>query len=216
MAYVLHQKPRPWHLLIVVVTLGAMGMAQLVMIGLDFWGHYSDNIKGYLDDYAQMSEMFTTGHFLIRNLAVVLLVPIAEELLFRGIICAELRRFLPDGWVIFITGALFALFHMNVVQSSYVFFAGLAITAVYIWTRSIYLSIFMHMFYNFMGSSWQLLFQDNSLVQAITVIIELLAIPAGIVILVGLYMHYRPSQDKMLRALQARVGALGQAPYGRG
>jgi membrane protease YdiL (CAAX protease family) len=79
---------------------------------------------------------------------IAVLPAIGEEIFFRGLLSRGLiaRHGLILG-VIFAT-ALFALVHVNPVQVFVIFFMGLVMQAVFMWTRSILASILLHGLYN--------------------------------------------------------------------
>lgn len=84
-------------------------------------------------------------------LIVVVVGPIAEELLFRKTLTEALR---PWGWkfAAFVSGAAFGLFHGNVEQMVYAFIIGVLLACVYLKTGKIRYSIILHMAFNFFGS----------------------------------------------------------------
>lgn len=84
-------------------------------------------------------------------LIVVVVGPIAEELLFRKTLAEALR---PWGWkfAAFVSGAAFGLFHGNVEQMVYAFIIGVLLACVYLKTGKIRYSIILHMAFNFFGS----------------------------------------------------------------
>ena len=84
----------------------------------------------------------------------VVLVPLGEELLFRGIVQGELRRSFSPAITVVATTLLFAIFHLDLIQGSYVLIAGFALSVSYQLTRNILLPILMHMVFNFIGSGW--------------------------------------------------------------
>ncbi len=77
-------------------------------------------------------------------LKVVILAPIIEELIFRGIIMHGLMRNYPKGVAIFFSGLLFALFHMNPWQFPATFLLGMLLGWVMIRTRNIFACIIGH------------------------------------------------------------------------
>ena len=60
-----------------------------------------------------------------------LIAPIAEELLFRGVIYHELRRFVKTPSAMVISAALFAVYHGNSVQGIYAFVMGMLMVYAY-------------------------------------------------------------------------------------
>lgn len=81
--------------------------------------------------------------------AVVIMGPIMEEIIFRGLILRELRKNLPITAAIIIQGVLFGIYHLNMLQSIYTAFIGIMLGFVFAWTGSIWASIIVHVFSNF-------------------------------------------------------------------
>ena len=85
-----------------------------------------------------------------RILFVVLLGPIAEELVFRKFL---IDRMAPYGekLAVFLSALMFGLFHGNLSQLFYAFALGLVFGYVYLRTRKLRYSALLHMFINFIG-----------------------------------------------------------------
>lgn len=77
-------------------------------------------------------------------LKVVIIAPIIEELIFRGIIMHGLMRNYPKLIAIFFSGLLFALFHLNPWQFPATFLLGLLLGWIMIRTRNIFACIIGH------------------------------------------------------------------------
>ena len=84
-------------------------------------------------------------------LIMVILAPIAEELIFRKLLIDRIGHF-GDGAAIIISAVAFALMHTNIFQFFYALFVGLIFGYVYTRTRDVRYSIVMHAVLNFFGS----------------------------------------------------------------
>lgn len=114
----------------------------IYLIKPDWWDRYEE-----LMESSGLSEI----SFLIVLYAVIL-GPICEELIFRGLTLRMFNRSVSF-WVANICQAvLFGIFHMNIVQGIYA--CALGILLGYICEKSghIYYSIFMHILFNFWGT----------------------------------------------------------------
>lgn len=60
-----------------------------------------------------------------------ILSPVAEEIVFRGLIFNRMKRYFPTGISIIVCGLLFGIYHGNLVQGIYGCILGLAITFLY-------------------------------------------------------------------------------------
>ncbi len=104
--------------------------------------------------YSELVETVGIGETTwISLLATVILAPISEELLFRGLTLRFLRS---AGTKFAIANVLQALFfgilHMNLVQGIYAFVVGLVLGYVAGKCRTVFLPILLHLCFNFAGT----------------------------------------------------------------
>ena len=136
------------------IVLGSIGLTQIwmaVLSQLDPSSALGIQFQRYIDlmKHFEPSE----GWMMVLEIATtVILVPIGEELLFRGIIQDEMRRAFPPAFAVVATSLVFAIFHGNFIQGSYVFFVGLALSLAYHLTNNFYIPIGMHIVFNLVGS----------------------------------------------------------------
>ncbi len=108
-----------------------------------------DLLKNYIE---LMEAAGITEANLITILSVVVLAPIGEELLCRGIIFRLAGKVSSKFWIANIVQAFaFGLIHANLVQGTYAFFMGLALGYIYGKYRRIWLCMLLHASIN--GSS---------------------------------------------------------------
>lgn len=83
-------------------------------------------------------------------LGAVLIAPIAEELLFRGLI---LKLLLPYGeaWAVTLSAVLFALAHGSLFQMPYALIAGLCLGFAAVWGKGIFYPLVFHFSYNLLA-----------------------------------------------------------------
>lgn len=103
--------------------------------------------ESWLNDYAEASSVLDQTGF-VAVLATAIVGPIAEEVVFRGLIFTRLRRVLPGQWAIVISAAVFGLCHGNFVWFLYAFSLGLIFAWVTERTGSILPSMVMHIVFN--------------------------------------------------------------------
>jgi membrane protease YdiL (CAAX protease family) len=77
-------------------------------------------------------------------LKVVIMAPIVEELIFRGVIMHGLMRNYSKFTAVFVSALMFALFHLNPWQFPATFILGLLLGLLMVRTRNIYLCILGH------------------------------------------------------------------------
>lgn len=81
---------------------------------------------------------------LTRLLVTVLLAPLAEELVFRGLFRLELKPYLKPFPAALLSAVLFGIYHGNLTQGLYAFFLGLCLEWVCFWSESLLPAICLH------------------------------------------------------------------------
>ena len=81
------------------------------------------------------------------GLNVVVIPPLVEEIMFRGVILQSLRRY-GDGFAVLVSAMLFGMYHGNFIQMVFAFLSGLALGFVVIRTNSLLPSILIHFINN--------------------------------------------------------------------
>jgi membrane protease YdiL (CAAX protease family) len=98
--------------------------------------------------YEQVAEALTSGGLLVQILATGIAAPIAEELCNRGIVLNRLCSWMPKWAAILVGSALFGLIHLNLLQGMYAFVISIAMSAVYLRYRKLWVPIVGHMALN--------------------------------------------------------------------
>lgn len=129
-----------------------------LMIGMQYLSTYIINLiylinPTWYETYEElMSNMGFSDVSWVLAIYSVLIAPISEELIFRGVTMHYAQKNMPF-WIANIFQAfLFGAFHGNVVQGTYAFVVGLFCGYVCYRGNSIYLSIFFHMLFNIWGT----------------------------------------------------------------
>lgn len=105
-------------------------------------------------EYSKIMQGLQLDHFgIIPFLNVVILAPIGEEIIFRGITMNYAKKITNHFWIAnIVQAALFGLVHMNLIQGIYAFVLGLVLGYLSQTYQSIYVAMIMHAIYNFCGS----------------------------------------------------------------
>ena len=91
---------------------------------------------------------------------IVILAPVLEEILFRGIILKHLLKVVPPFWAILISALLFGLVHFNMWQAIAAVLIGMFMGYVYWRTGSLFTSILLHLVNNLLGFIMILIWDD--------------------------------------------------------
>ena len=77
------------------------------------------HIIEYSNSYGQVVETFYTGNLLLEIVALCMVIPYVEELLYRGIVYGRIRDWLGVPIAIVVSAIIFGAIHMNFVQFVY-------------------------------------------------------------------------------------------------
>lgn len=111
------------------------------------------------DNYSENVEPLMKGNILFLILIVVVVVPIFEEILFRGLIFNKLKDNMNIYLALVVQAVLFGIFHMNIIQGIYTFILAIIIGLTFIWLKSIWAPIIIHAIFNSLNFVLQPLLQ---------------------------------------------------------
>jgi membrane protease YdiL (CAAX protease family) len=113
-------------------------------------------------------------------ITVVLVGPVLEELVFRGVICRALTRF-GKGFAVVASSLLFALMHLNMTQAVPVFGFALVLGYVYLKTDSLQVPVILHVINNLIAQTSTYLGDTGS---TVLTLIEVAVAIAGVILVV--------------------------------
>lgn len=119
------------------VSVGAVGVALNNFIAMTPFVQVSAGFQS-------ANENFFAGEVVMQILASCVVVPIAEELLFRGIILKRVSLLTGERIGILFSAILFGVIHMNLVQFLYAFVVGILLAMIVAKTRWISLAMIGH------------------------------------------------------------------------
>ncbi|MBR3456074.1 MAG: CPBP family intramembrane metalloprotease [Bacteroidaceae bacterium] len=114
-------------------------------------GAFAGNIANeQLDLPNLMEQQFTDmSKNIIGILAIAIIGPLAEEVVFRGAVCRSLlRKGVPTGLTVLISAMLFGLIHFNPAQIPFAFVMGIVLGYIYCRTGSLVPTIITHILNN--------------------------------------------------------------------
>ena len=138
---------------VIIAAFGVIGLVNLWMLLLQGLSDKVPFFSVQLEEYDELISSLTGDKLPLfwEILVTALLVPLSEELLFRGIALAHFRRSLPVALAVLLQALLFGLFHGNFVQTSYALIPGLVFAWAYIRSRNFLVPILMHSCFNLFG-----------------------------------------------------------------
>lgn len=134
-----------------------------VGLGVSVIGMYSANLLyGFFYVLGKVPTMpdFSLNNNIWSNiflfLQVVILAPVLEEIVFRGIVMQSMRRF-GDTFALIMSSMIFSLIHANFVQSPNAFLMGIVIGYFVLRSGSIKIGIYIHVVNNFLSFAMDIL-----------------------------------------------------------
>ena len=104
--------------------------------------------QSWLDALLQVNDFLLSESLLLQVLAVVILGPITEELIFRGLVHTRLRRAFPPLVAALLSGVAFGIVHGNMIQFFYAAALGVVLGLVMERYDSLLPCILIHIVFN--------------------------------------------------------------------
>jgi Predicted metal-dependent membrane protease len=144
-----------------VILLFGLGVGSQFFISglLNLLQRYLGNL---FTDYTKQMGQLTDGNIVAVILLLVLIAPITEELVFRGMILHHANRYVSFLSANILQAVLFGIYHLNVIQGLYAAMMGFLLGYVYYKFKTIFASMLLHMIIN-TSSLVVVLFPDNSI-----------------------------------------------------
>ena len=103
------------------------------------------NMAGKDTSFVEVSDMITSNPLIVTIICAGILIPIVEEILFRGLIFNRIKHQYNFVAGLLISSLLFGIYHGNIVQGIYATILGIFLGFAYHKTKSILIPIFIHM-----------------------------------------------------------------------
>ncbi len=100
------------------------------------------------DEYGKTMEGLLGSNLYLMLLYTLLIAPIAEELIFRGVTLYRAGKVLPFLGANLLQAMFFGIYHRNIIQGIYAFVMGYLLGLVYRRYRTIYATILLHILVN--------------------------------------------------------------------
>ncbi len=145
---ILHLQPvKPWVFApVFLLALGACGAVTLILTLLPI-------SPEAIAEYSDLVKATTQGsNALLSFAATVILAPVVEEAIFRGLVYPTLRKANGVFFALLIESLIFGALHGNTIWVAYAACMGVIMTLVFEATGSLWGSIAFHVSFNFLGS----------------------------------------------------------------
>ncbi len=141
----LHARRPDGRVLLAAALAGILAGAASVAIGLGQQGWFPPMDKAFEEKFLALQQQAGP---LVFFLCVTVVPGVCEEILFRGVILAGLRRSLGDATAVLITAFLFAALHLSPERFLAQFLVGLLLGALVVRCGSIWPAILLHALHN--------------------------------------------------------------------
>ncbi len=153
----------------IVIAFGLMGVVLLYFVVVDNISSIIPKVSDEYDTYNQAMDRYSEVDasaipFIdswLNFISVCFLVPIVEELTFRGILLGELARKIHPALAVVVSSVVFGTLHGLSIQIGYALISGIIIGFVYYVTHSIWATITLHSVFNFWGAGFVTLLEGG-------------------------------------------------------
>lgn len=101
-------------------------------------------IDGILGNYSEVSKNVMSSNLPLQIVALIILGPLMEELMFRGLIYNRIKVLSDSVIAGYISSIIFGVYHMNLVQGLYTFVLGVLLAYVYERFSTLWASYLLH------------------------------------------------------------------------
>ena len=178
-----------------VIGFGVGGLSTLWLNFIDFIANYSTILSEQAESFSELYDDLEQGAFIWTFLAIVIVGPLVEEILFRGIIFHSLEKVTTLPWFAFVlSGVMFGIWHGSFIQGVYTAMMGIIVGYFMKKSRSLFLVFFAHAINNLSGMLPPCLDTDfnNTL---LTIISYLCIVPMFYILF---YLHRQSQKERQL------------------
>ena len=152
---------KPTGVEVVTALLVAFALLMIVtvyMLIARLISEYQTVVKEAVQQYDESIEtykpaiVYPAWDQLLYVFAITILIPVAEEFTFRGVVYGAVNRRLNGAWAIGISAGVFGILHGLSVHIGYALISGVLIGLAYYAFDSIFVTIIIHAVFNFFGS----------------------------------------------------------------
>ena len=145
----------------VVIAFGLLGVVTIYMYGVVYVSEHVQKVADDVAVYAERIDRYTKVEVqtvpawdtILDFISSILIIPLAEELAFRGAVFGELREKMHPAIAAVISSMIFGFMHGVSIQVVYAVICGIVLCFVYHYSRSIWVSFLVHSIFNLIGVS---------------------------------------------------------------
>ncbi len=119
--------------------IGIVGCGIILNIVLTNMSFTSDSTS-----FASASATLTSGTLPTKIFVTCLIIPILDEIVYRGLVCGQLMVITKNAIAIFVSALCFGIMHSNIVQFIYGFLMGLLLGLLYSKSKKLWCVVAAH------------------------------------------------------------------------
>ena len=127
-----------------IVAMVCLGVSLQFIVSMCLNAVYPLLPQSITNQYNELMESLMGSNVLLSMFVTVILAPLAEELLFRGITLKKAQKIMPFMAANVLQAVLFGIYHMNLIQGVYAFVLGMILGFTAEYFHSIWASILLH------------------------------------------------------------------------
>lgn len=170
----------------IIISFGVGGVSTIWLDFFEYISKYFKILNNQVETFSTLYDDMEQSPYIWTLLAIAIVGPIVEELMFRGLIYRSLEKAIEIPWIpIIVSGVMFGAWHGSFIQGVYTAILGIILAYYYKKTRSLFLVITVHIINNFLSTlppAW-----DTDFSYSLILVISYLCIAPMIAIMV--YLH---------------------------
>lgn len=145
---------------LVIIAIGMLGFVTLYIVVADQISAYLESMKNAMEEYRESVDRYSDTpqqiiplwDSILYIVTVCFIVPVAEEMIFRGVVFGYLRKGFGPFASVILCAIGFGIMHGISVHIGYALVCGIIIATCYYLTDSLIAPILLHMIFNVFGS----------------------------------------------------------------
>lgn len=151
-------------LIIILIAIFHLNIISFIIKAMDLYKYFPESLESHANVIQSIPRSFLM-------VAGIIIIPIVEEIVARGIIFNHLKKTFPLFAAVIIQALIFSIFHFNLLQGVVIFSTGIMIGLIYIKFKSILACIIAHFANNFGDLLSQYIIHDASFNSSILILI---------------------------------------------
>lgn len=139
-----------------MIKVGKYSVLWLAVLGVSLAAFVSTFMTTFVSEdimaaYNEVASVSLGGPIVIQLISTVLLAPIMEEIVYRGMVLSRFQKAMPTPVAVLLCCVLFGLAHGQIVWITYATVVGIILSAIALREKSTLASIWLHMVFNAIG-----------------------------------------------------------------